>query len=222
MAVPGGRAGGRRCRLLVLLSGALLVGCADRTQPRDSSETPSTNGPGISSTVEGYGEPAQDTILIEGMPEVIVVRSIRSPAGFPLAFSTFVPGDIETDFISTGESDVIRFEAAFAGIPREDAALLFIVPLVTADAAATRQWVAEVALEQGAVRQSAPNLPWAVEEYRLQGEMVGFIALGEHAGRWFYFQASYPPEFAEGMGPRLDLIFRRWRWGDDGTPLRGR
>lgn len=218
MAVPGG-AGRRTRRYLLLLTCALVIGCAERAQPRDSNEPPNANGTGASSPVEENNGQGEDTILIEGMPEVIGVHSIRSPAGFPLAFTTLVPGDMETDFISTGESDAIRFEAAFAGIPREDAALLFIVPLVTADSAATGRWVAEVALEQGAVRLPEPNHSWAVEEYRLQGEAIGFIALGEHADRWFYFRASYPPEFADGMGPRLDLIFRRWRWADDGAPL---
>jgi hypothetical protein len=160
-----------------------------------------------------------ESISIEGMIEQIQVRDFEPPVGFPVGFGTVVPADMTVDFVSTGQGDAVRFEAAFAGIRRPDAALSFTVLPQGTDTADARRRVTAVAAGLGARPRELADGDWAMERYGLQGDTVGFLALGEHRAHWFYFLAQYPPEFGDGMGPRIDLILRRWRWADHNTGL---
>ncbi|MEX2571454.1 MAG: hypothetical protein WD737_09105 [Gemmatimonadota bacterium] len=160
-----------------------------------------------------------DTIRIEGMAEAIEVQRVESPPGFAAQFTTTAPADMRVDFIEAGEGQEARFTAAFAGTHTPAATFRF-VPLPGADSEVeAREQVAAVAGQHSAAAREPPLRDWAVEEYALSGERSGFIGLGRAADVWYYFQASYPPEYGDGMGPRIDLILRNWRWMPEGEPL---
>jgi hypothetical protein len=117
------------------------------------------------------------------------------------------------EFMSSGEGDAVRFEAAFAGLHVPDASLAMVVLPAGTTADEAREWVSEIA--GGEPRETnGDRPPWMAEAYTIRGEYSGFAALGGRGGRWFYFVASYPPEFGDGIGPRIDLILSRWRWPD--------
>jgi hypothetical protein len=194
---------------------ALLGGCME---PRDVAMDPMLLDTAFVAT-EPDTVLMMETILIEGMPERLLVRPFESPVDFPLGFSTVVPADMVVDFVSSGEGDAVRFEAVFGGIHRSDAMLGLIVPPNRPDAEEAREMVAGVASDLGGVQVSDPVFPGAIAGYRLVGEVAGFLALGQQNDQWFYFLAQYPPEFGDGMAPRMDLILRRWIWSDDATPL---
>jgi hypothetical protein len=156
-----------------------------------------------------------ETIVIEGMEQRIRVLPYHAPVEFPKNFSTVVPEDMVVDYASSGEGDAVRFEAAFGGVRRPDALLSFTLLPEGTTLDDARILVGDLARQAGGAR--ATNLPWAVEEWRVQP--AGFIALAEHNERWFYFLAQYPAEFGDGMVPRIDLILRRWVFTSDQTPL---
>lgn len=160
-----------------------------------------------------------ETVHIEGMPEVLPSRVFQSPDDFPLGFSTIVPADMEIELVRSAERDGVRFQARFGGVRSPAASLTFVALPEGASAEAARTVAADLASQVGGVRASdGQRYDWAVEEYRLEGGRSGFLALGEHRGVWFYILSAYPPEFGDGMGPRVALILRRWTWSD-GTAL---
>jgi hypothetical protein len=175
----------------------------------DTVSQPTPSPPGNVETI------TRDTILLEGMPEVIDVRRVESPTGFPLPFATTIPGDMEVVF----EEDAVRFEAAFGGVRSPQAFLELRVLGEGTDAEAARETA--TGSEAGLEAVDPPRLDWAMEEYRRRGEELGFVALAEAGGRRYYFNARYPAEFADGMGPRVGMILDRWTWTADGGALVG-
>lgn len=152
----------------------------------------------------------------------MVYTLYRTPADFPIPFSTYVPEDMVAQASSSGEGESIRFIANFGGQLIEDAFMnAFFFPAGTTESEAIER-AREVAGATSADPQRAASFPWALEVYELGGaDRFGSVAVGEHAGRYFYLITSYPPEFGDGMGPRLDRILEEWRWGDTGAPLAG-
>lgn len=151
---------------------------------------------------------SRDTILLEGNPEEIEVRQVRSPAGFPLSFTTTVPGDMDTSF----EANAVRFEAVFGGVRSPQAFLEVRVLGPGADREAAREAALAEAGDSPLEEVRPPRIEWAAEEYRRRGADLGFLAIAERNGRWYYFNARYPAEYADGMGPRLGLVLDRWEW----------
>lgn len=219
-AAAGWRAAG--CAIgLLLLAGCTSAGEPDR-EPADAGPgtVPAEAPPLVQDTVTP--EVSTETILIEGMEETIEVRAFRTPVAFPLGFSTVVPAGMAIDFVSSGEGDVVRFEAAFGGVHRPEAALIFTVLPRRIDGERAREMLAQEARQLGGVPVEPVEKPWALRQYRFQGNDVsGFIGLGEHDETRYFIAARYPPEYGDGLGPRVDLILRRWRWTDDGSPLIG-
>ena len=157
-------------------------------------------------------EVAFDTILVEGTAVEIAVQRFTSEAGFPLPFVTRLPEDMVVNPISSGEADAVRFEAEFGGLHNPDAYLALYVP--------NGDVIESLAEELGATEDDTRRFGWSSREFRLQGERLGFVAEGERDGRTFYLILAYPPEYGDGIGGRIDLILRNWRWAD-GSPLGG-
>lgn len=205
-----------RAWILVALSlGA--TSCADN--PDEVAPPASTNGGrAVVDTVE---QPViySETISIEGMPQVLEVVEYRPPMGFPLGFTTAVPTDMVVSYVNSGLGDEVRFEAAFGGTRRPDARLTFVALPESADSADAHERIVTVVAEING--QPVEPLPgdWAVERYRVGDGYSGSLALGTENGKWYYFLAHYPPEFGDGMGPRIELILRRWKWSGTGAPL---
>lgn len=77
----------------------------------------------------------EETIAIEGESQRIEAYAFQPPVGFPVAFSTTVPADMEVEYESSGRGDAVRFIAVFGGVRRPDAALSFVVLPVGTDSA---------------------------------------------------------------------------------------
>ena len=203
----------------------------------DVRETPGgAEGESATSTAP---DTLRDTISLEGMPEPILLRRFETPESFPLRFSTYVPADMdrEMDPVSAGEAGAgLRFVAAFGGTRNADAFVhVYAYPEATdlAEVQATaRAFIASrgvpvsgSAEPPGLGPQANRRFGWSVHEegYRYQisdGQwVVGTLALGQHAGRYFHVVTQYPAEYGDGFGPRAARIFEHWQWTDTGRPL---
>ena len=165
-----------------------------------------------------------DTLHLEGTAEPVELTLVRSPAHFPLPFTTYVPPLIEVDEADRGDQAEVRFVADFDGMDRKLAWLeIAAYPDGLGEEAALER--ARRAAGDSAQRVTAndPLAPWVIGAWRVGGGELegrtGMVLLGRHAGRYFHFRRVYPPEFGDGFGPRAALVLRHWRW-DDGGPLR--
>ncbi len=216
------------CRRLTatLLPVVLLIGCSAEGDPdragAESADTvlagarpaASANGSLPAGGTLPAGMVVRETIHIEGMPEEIDARRFEAPGAFPLRFSTLIPADMAVGTAGADDPSVIRIEAEFGGVRRPDAELSIVVlPSGTDEERAVESVAAVVDTLAGAEAERG-SIPWALRTYRLGGSRSGFLGLGEREGRWFYILSAYPPEFGDGMGPRVDLILRRWSWSD--------
>ena len=77
------------------------------------------------------------------------VKRLRSPAGFPLPFSTYVPADMVAEPATSAEGEAVRFTARFAGRREDDIFLLLVVPPAATDAAAAARAVRRMAESYG-------------------------------------------------------------------------
>ncbi|MQA92439.1 MAG: hypothetical protein GEU90_19800 [Gemmatimonas sp.] len=190
---------------------------ADSTPPVDLQDT---GDPGAGASGDPLQRmPVEDTIMIEGTPQVMRIQPVIAPEGFPLDFRTAAPMDMRTGFNQSGGGESVRFEAEFGGVYSPQAFLGFTVLPAGTDEEEAGRIVQEMAAASDGTPVSPPRDAWAVEEFRFGGERAGFVALGWREDRWYYFTAQYPPEFGDGMGPRVGMILEQWRWGDGGEPL---
>lgn len=155
---------------------------------------------------------------IEGMAETLTVSLLEPPDPFPLDFSTYVPDDMQVETVCSGEGDALRITAAFGGQPNEQALFTIFAFPERVDVEEALKVAEQTAQTLGGTSVEDRRYAWTIAEYQLQGERSGFLALGEHGGSPFYLLATYPPEFGDGMAPRIELILREWRWAD-GQPL---
>lgn len=190
-----------------------MTGCTSSNESAsDSEETTSVSPP--------RPEAGEKVIFIEGMPEAITVRLLKSPEGYPLDFSTYFPGDMKIDTLVSDKGQEIRFTAAFGGQVNEEAFFsIFAFPLdMAAEKAA--DLTEGAARSEGGVSVSADDHrhTWTKSEYRLEDDRQGFLLAGIHNENWFYILSAWPSVFGDGMGPRTQLILREWQW-EDGTSL---
>ncbi len=204
----------------VWILAALALGATSCGGSADETAPP-TSGSGARAVGDTVEQPViyVETISIEGTPQSLEVVEYQAPMGFPLGFTTVVPTDMSVDYMSSGLGDEVRFEAAFAGTRRPDANLAFVALPESADSVEAFDRIATVVAEIDG--QPVEPLPgdWAIERYRVGDGYSGSLAVGTENGKWYYFLARYPPEYGDGMGPRIDLILRRWKWSGTGTPL---
>lgn len=226
-----GRRGARAAILPALMCGAILVsagGCEDAPAPRAESADEVPAASPRSGVV--------DTLLIEGRAEVLPVATFAGGEDFPLPFRTVVPDTgrltarVEDVEGTGGLSAAARFEWPTASVP---AFLRFVVLDRGISDNTARGIVRGIGTDfgiigsQGIEQEEAvppPGHRWASLGYRLRGEVGGravdgWVSMGRHGGRIFYFMALYPPEYADGLGPRFDYILRHWTWLDTGEAL---
>ncbi|HSH46358.1 MAG TPA: hypothetical protein VK966_10995 [Longimicrobiales bacterium] len=204
-------------------SGALPAPAPDTetaTPTPDPDRTPGEDRPGSRS----------DTVYLEGMPEPMELTLFRTPQGFPLAFSAYVPSDFEAE---REAEDAVQFVAAFGGQRNEDAFVhVYIHPEGTDEQAAvgtirtfgsSRGIPVSMGIEPMPAEDVTQTVPWADRAFtfRYQGDpgwITGTMALGQHDGRYFHIVTHYPAEYGDGIGPRVAKILETWEWAD-GTPL---
>ncbi len=212
--------------LLLML---LFVGCSPATDAPQVEDPPLPPADTTQSTPETSRVPGADrpqtmdgTINLEGMEEPMTYTLYRTSADFGIPFSTYLPEDMVTRESSSGEGEAVRFIANFGGELNAEAFMnvyFFPAGVTEPEALARAQ---EVAGTSEPDAQGSASYPWALEVYDLAAsDRSGSVAVGEHAGRYFYIFTSYPPEFGDGMGPRLARIRDEWRWSDTDSALAG-
>lgn len=159
-----------------------------------------------------------DTMQVEGMWDTVTVHLFRTPAGFALPFSTYVPRDLLAE--PAPEEGTVRFVANFDE-RRNDS----VQVAIRAHPGGTSETQARAALAAAlggrkVARDENRMTTWSVEEYDLQDlDMTGRGMLGRHGDRWFHVVIRFPSEYADGFGPRVRIILQEWRWADTGEPL---
>jgi len=197
---------------LLLLGLMMLGGCTglETSQPSANGEA----SPSFPERSPARPKTREVALPIEGTTETIAVNLLEAPKAFPLNFSTYMPDDMQVETVSSGEGDALRITAAFGDQPSEQAALTIFAFPDRVSAQEALQVAEQTALALGGTPREDRRYTWSTAEYQLQGERSGFLALAEHDGTPFYLLATYPPEFGDGMAPRIELILREWRWAD--------
>src|SRR5690606_4159180 len=118
----------RRGPVAAHLALAFLAACTVESNEHDDGGAPPPASPagaakpGASADTAGATaarpQTRVDTLYLEGMPEPVELTLVRSPAGFPLPFSTYATDDF---IVEPAGSDVqgdpaVRFIAAFGGV----------------------------------------------------------------------------------------------------------
>lgn len=173
-----------------------------------------------------------DTIFLEGMAEPMEFQLFRTPDGFPLHFSAYVPEDMEADVLED-DAAAVRFMAAFGGQRNPEAFLhVYVHPTGTdpqtavgtmRSFGASRGIPVSMGIEPLPEPEATQRMPWADRGFgfRYQGDdgwIVGSMGLGSHDGRLFHVITHYPEEYGDGFGPRSAKILETWQW-EDGTSL---
>jgi hypothetical protein len=179
----------------------------------------------------------QDTLMLEGMPEVTRSTLVRAPLGFDLPFSTYLPSGINVQFQTAAEGAGVRFAAAFTG--RVDARAYMHVRIYPEGTSRARardavggflrsRTAGDDPVDAGDVERAwRPIEPpdWALEAYTFDypGEQgiryVGRAMIARHGVRFLHVITHYPAEYGDGLGPRFQRILEHWRWEDTGEPL---
>jgi hypothetical protein len=150
-----------------------------------------------------------DTLHIEGMSEPVMLHRHESPRGFPLPFATYVPEGMTVDTLG---ADALRFSLNEAGL------LFRVFPAGQGAGEARRQ----IGAMRGLTETSDAERPqWAEGFWYLNdGVSGGWVALGSEGGHSWLFESRYPYEYADGFGPRTEVILANWWWLGTGEKLR--
>ncbi|MEW5930076.1 MAG: hypothetical protein AB1941_21685 [Gemmatimonadota bacterium] len=157
--------------------------------------------------------------------DVAPPRPFVAPPGFPLPFSTSVPGALRVETLREGAGDGVRF-VSYAGGERRDSAFvyLYVHPPSTPEAAARE--IVRTAAERVRVPGDRTELdpvhrrPWAVVEYRIRSRgtvrpgVAGWVALGRKGDRWFHLIVQHPVGMESAFVPRAERLLSTWRWAD--------
>jgi hypothetical protein len=197
----------------------------DETVPPQAMDAEPPLPPGA---VPQRPEAVRDTILLEGMPEPVTARLFRSPDGYGLPFTTYVPEGIEVSLETDADSGGIRFAAAFTGRRDPNAYMhVFAQPRGTTGVVA-RQTALEFLRSRfliGGEARPAEAPEWGTEAYAMAysgdggARYTGSLVLASHRGRWFHIMTHYPAEYGDGLEPRFRRMLEWWRWEDTGRPL---
>lgn len=160
------------------------------------------------------------------MPEPIRLDLFEAGTITP-GFSTYVPVGLEPETRTTTVGRGVDFTANFAGVREPRARMGYFVY----DEGMSRAQVNEQILTFTSGRrpraqpESGDRFAWSLLEQRYEYDdddgrlILGTIALGQRAGRYFHILIQYPAEYGDGMGPRIARIIDHWRWADDGSLL---
>lgn len=200
---------------------ALLAACAPRgEQEADDPPVPAADTarevPAEAAGPTSRPELRHDTIAVEGMPEPVTLRLYRTPPGFPLPFSTYVPEDMvaeSAESAASGQGEAVRFVAAFGGRRTDSAYVLVRVHPEGVTEQAARQTLRAAAGGGTAAPPGEHRHPWALAEFSgSTGATVAHGALGRHQGQFFHVLVRYPAELGDGFGPRAAVLLEEWRW----------
>lgn len=184
----------------------LLINCSAKNEEQNITK----HHPEITSRTDTIKVP----LRIEGMVESMRMYLVKSPEGFPIQFSTYVPVEMATDTASRKDGKRINIVANFGGRLNKDARLTIFAFAESLGTKTIHKKVTEIAQKYNALPGDSSLHPWAKKTYDLGRETFGFLALGRKNNVWFYVLTTYPPRYADGMVPRVNLILEKWRWTD--------
>jgi hypothetical protein len=159
----------------------------------------------------------------------VIVDAYRTAPDFPLPFATIVPRGFSTESRVWDGGATATFTWR-SGERRSDSAFVYLHVLPASATAGQAREIVRTAAERLRIPGDRTELQpveqhrWAQLEYplrtvgRFSGTQVrGWVALGLHAGRWFYVISQAPADDWSQFGPRAELILSGWRWvGGDG------
>lgn len=229
----------RRSTMLLMLA-VLLVACESDGEDVDGGDpalAPRTDAtvdvdsqrlPQRTSPLPERPRLRQDTLMVEGMPEVGDFTLVQSPPGFLIPFSTYVPASMTVAMDTAGPTDMATFSSGEARELMDEAFLM--VALYPAGTTllqvqdSIRQFVASrgPGIDETDAAEPPPWAEWAVDlSYpRSQGEWYsGSVAIAQYGPRYFHVIELYPAEYGDAIRPRFDAVLRHWRWEDTGLML---
>lgn len=219
-----------------LISALLVLFSAAACNPSDEADAGAAadDSPAVETAQERPAE-RLDTLLLEGMPEPIMLRLYSTPEDVMPGFGAYVPADmvVEEGELEEDGGWSVHFQAAFGGRRNPDAFVHFYVypDSMSREGASGavlgyktgRGVPVSTGIEPLPEPEAGRRMPWALESYTFRYQSggqwyLGSIGLGRQAGRFFHIITHYPAEYGDGFGPRAALLLETWRWRD-GTRL---
>ena len=200
---------------LVLLVLAACNGRDTQNQPPDDSLA---GVPAEPATKPG-------TLRIEGMEEPVTLARVDAPEA---PFTTWMPQDdfaVEAVQDASGADVWFRWQAG--GRPNPEAYVHFAFPLsgsIESLRATLTGTDGRFDREGWREQVGPPPCLWAEEGSFFSNTSqthTGLWCASTHAGQPFYVLATYPAEYGDGFGPRLDVLLDEFRWRDTGAALQG-
>ena len=211
---------------LALAALPALAACGDRPgKEDDDGAAPGAAGIGAEAPAPDTARPPADTgtLVVAGKPETLAFRLYESPADFPLRFSTYVPEDVIVETTSVEGRDAVRFTGTYNGARVDDEFLWVLFYPVGTPETDARRAADEIARARGGTPVPGRNrrYPWSLAEYELAlgqppARLLGTLALGRHAGRYFHLVIAYPERERDRFLPRAHRILDEWRWKGTG------
>jgi hypothetical protein len=214
-------------RFFALLAGALAAsapgactGDGDRQAPPAPPADTASEIPAQATGPTSRPDTLQDTLTLEGNPQPATLRLYRTPPGFPLPFSTYVPADLVPEPVPTAAGGSVRFVANFGGRRTDSAYVAVVVHADGVDEEAARRMLSAATGGGGPAAPDQQRYPWALAEYSGgTGATVSRGILGRHEGQFFQVLIRYPAEFGDGFAPRAAAVLEHWEWEGAGGGL---
>lgn len=178
-----------------LIAGALLFSVACSTDASKTEEEAGT--PALPATKEL-------PISIEGNMETVTANLYQSPEDYPLQFHAYLPDNFTTTREKSGEADVLVFQMGDATLK-----LMTFSQLVNKTMA--------IGLVKSMIQSKGQLITDTVNGhtfYRLQEDPEKSITaeIGQRSRHAYIWWQEYPHEYADGFGPRVELIIENMVW----------
>ncbi len=167
-------------------------------------------------------------LRVEGDSQIVTMELYRSPASYPPSFSTYKSADMQVASAVVGGTFSVTLSPVFGAAPNP---LAFVqiqsdtiaLPEKDPAGAAVSAFTSPMKVSRLTV---TPNdrypFATAAKSFRFTTEgtpVTGTMIVGRRGNHTYRILVQYPPEFGDGMAPRVGLILRHFRWDDDFTYL---
>lgn len=167
----------------------------------------------------------RDTIIVDGAAEARTFDLVRSPRGFVIPFSTYVPEGFAVEFDTSAPAHRVTF--AVGDVMDAGFMMMTVHPAGTTRLEvedAVREFV--VSRAPGIDESSAVSPPswaeWAVDlsyPASIAERFAGSATIAQYGPRFLHIVELYPADIAAEIDPVLDVVLEQWRWEDTGRML---
>jgi hypothetical protein len=197
--------------LLITLTMFTLLSSCSPGEPTTEGAAPVQEMAGEGDTTAakqpaGLPQTRQDTLLLEGMAAPVELQLFRSPEGWPLQVTTYLPPDLVAESSRSKEGDKLLFSLG-------EAQLSFVI-LPEGTNRSSAQVRAKANFGKANVQSCRSSWDWqwkCMYVSNLQGREKRLL-IGEQQGRQFYFFLDYPLEGGDSAAHRFDMVMRGWRF----------